>query len=78
MWIEPDLELQEETRKSPEPKRRKLSEEKENIELAVIGLEDSVNFLSEQNRRDLSPFLESIEFLNWRIQDILVNLDDTI
>ena len=75
MSIEPDVEMQEETRKSPEPKRRKLSEEKENIELAVIALEDSVNFLSE-HRRDLSPYVESIEFLNGRIQDILMNIDD--
>ena len=76
MWSEPAvLEIQEDSRKSPEAKRRKVSEEKENIELAVNGLENSVNFLSEQNRRDLSPFMESIEFLNNRIQDILVNID---
>ena len=70
---EPLEEMQEE---SPEAKRRKLSEEKENIELAVIGLEDSINFLSEQSTRDLVPYVDLIEFLNWRIQDILVNIDD--
>ena len=72
---EPLEEIQEE---SPEAKRRKLSEEKENIELAVIGLEDSVNFLSEQSTRDLVPYVDLIEFLNLRIQDILVNIDDMI
>ena len=70
---EPLEEIQEE---SPEAKRMKLSEEKENIELAVIGLEDSINFLSEQSTRDLVPYVDLIEFLNWRIQDILVNIDD--
>ena len=74
--IEPAvLEVEKDSGKSPEAKKRKLSEEKENIELAVIGLEDSINFLLEQNRRDLDPFVPSIECLNNRIQDILVNID---
>ena len=71
MWIEPEVELQEETQTSPEPKRRKLSEKKENIKLAMIGMEDSITFLLDQNRRDLRPFRESIEYLNRRITDIV-------
>ena len=60
--------------KSPEAKRRKLSQEKENIEQAIYQLEYAVDVLLMQDRRDLVPFKEAVEYYRKKIQDILMKI----
>ena len=60
--------------KSPEAKRRKLSQEKENIEQAIYQIEYAVDVLSIQDRRDLVPFKEAIEYYSRKIQDVLMKV----
>ena len=62
--------------RSPESKKRKISHEKENIQLAVVRLEKDSEYLSQQNSRDLKPFSDSIKKQNRRLQDILKKIDD--
>ena len=57
--------------KSPEPKRRKTEDEKENIELALSRLDSEIEFLSRQNSTDLKPFSASLRTQAIKLEEIL-------
>ena len=67
------LETNDIPMKSPEPTKRKrrMSEETENIELAVSQLEVAVDFLEVHSSLDLKPFRDSIEQQSKKIQNTL-------
>jgi len=68
---EPDTEEEnKDTGKSPESKRRKTSDEKENIELSVAKLEKEIMFLSQQDRSVLRPFSAAINNQQRRLQKL--------
>ena len=68
---EPETEKEnKDTGKSPESKRRKTSDEKENIELSVAKLEKEIIFLSQQDRSVLRPFSAAINNQQRRLQKL--------
>ena len=73
--MKPSVETPEETEpdnsKSPEPKKRKTSDEKENIELALSRLDTEIEFLWRQSSKDLKPFSASLKNQNIKLREIL-------